>query len=201
MILTGLVCSGAALATGSDGYYLGLQLGESMSDYTTTSSGIIDFFGVPSVPGASIQNDAFAGRVYLGYQFNKFIAAELAYDYFGQVQFEKIYGISAASGDVTQQGTDLTAKVMLPVTKQFDVFALGGVAYVWAKSHDISTTASQLGLDSGSAEGAFAPVYGLGADYNFSDAWGVDLAWRRYLPRGDLSQISMATAGISYHFG
>ncbi|NNM58189.1 MAG: outer membrane beta-barrel protein [Legionellales bacterium] len=202
IMLSACMFSGAVLATGSDGYYLGLQLGESMSDYTTTGPGTMKYFDVPELPDASIQNDAFAARLYLGYQFNKYFAAEFAYDYFGTVTFDNIDNISGSSADIRQQGLDLTAKVMLPITKQFDVFALGGLSYRGAKAQNISTTADKLGLDAGGGtQYAFSPIYGLGADYNFNDAWGLDLAWRRFIQKDNLSQVSLATAGVSYHFG
>lgn len=193
--------STSAFATASNGYYLGMQLGAANADYSTTSSGLKDLFGYSTLPGADIQNTSFAGRVYMGYQWNKFLAAELGYNYLGKVEYNNIFGVSGISSDLVQQAGDLTAKVMLPVTRQFNVFALGGVGYVWAKSCDTSKTASNLGIGSGtSAEGTFTPVYGLGAAYDFNQRWGVDVSWRRYIANGDIEQTDLAAAGVSVHF-
>ncbi|MFN7097460.1 MAG: outer membrane beta-barrel protein [Gammaproteobacteria bacterium] len=197
----GLIFSASAYATASNGLYLGLQLGESSADYSNSSSGLSDFYGYSSLPGASVDNNAFAGRLYLGYQFNKFVAAELGYSYLGNVEFNNIFAVSGATASLRQQAGDLTAKVMLPVTRQFNVFALGGVAYVGAKPNDVSNTASLLGVQTGSREGAFTATYGLGAGYDFNQHWGLDATWRRFNSSGDIENTDLFTLGAAYHFG
>lgn len=203
LVLTaaGLLCSASAYATASDGFYLGLQLGEADANYSNSSSGLNDFYGYSSLPGASVDNQEFAGRAYLGYQFNKFFATELGYSYLGNYEFNNIFAISGASAELRQQAGDLTAKVMLPVTKQFNVFALGGLAYVYASPNNISSTAGFLGVQDGSGEGAFTATYGLGAGYDFNDHWGLDATWRRFNSSGDIENTDLFTLGAAFHFG
>ncbi|MBY0545006.1 MAG: outer membrane beta-barrel protein [Gammaproteobacteria bacterium] len=197
---TMLAASTSVFATAKNGLYLGLQMGESKANYSDNSSGLNSFFSQPTLPNASIDENSFAGRLYMGYQWNKFIAAELGYNYLGNVQFNNIFGISGADADLRQQAADLSAKVMLPITKQFNVFALGGGAYVWAKAWNTSTTADTMGVEVGSSQGTFTPVYGLGADYDFNEHWGVDVSWRRFIANGDLEQTDLAMAGVAVHF-
>jgi OOP family OmpA-OmpF porin len=200
LAVAGLAFSTSAYATASNGFYLGLQLGESDSDYSTSSSGLNDFYGYSSLPGTSIDSNEFAGRVYLGDQFNKFLALELGYSYLGNVEFNNIFGFSNADAELRQQAGDLTLKVMLPVTQQFNVFALGGAAYVFAKPNNVSSTASTLGVQTGSSESAFTATYGLGAGYDFNEHWGVDATWRRFNASGDIENIDLFTLGVAFHF-
>lgn len=196
----GVIFSASAYATANNGFYTGLQLGESSSNYSNSSSGLSDFYGYSSLPGASVDNNEFAGRLYLGDQFNKYVALELGYSYLGNVEFNHIFAISNANAELRQQAGDLTAKVMLPVTQQFNVFALGGAAYVYAKPNNVSSTASTLGVQTGSGEGQFTATYGLGAGYDFNQHWGIDATWRRFNASGDIENIDLFTLGAAYHF-
>lgn len=199
--ITGMMFASSAFATTVNGFYLGAQLGESSSDYQNDSSGIQDFYDANALYGASVDNKAFAGRAYLGYQFNKFVAAELGYTYLGDTEFNNILGISGIDAALRQHAGDLSAKVMLPITRQFEVFALGGAAYVYASPEDVSSTAKLLGYGNGSSEGSFTPTYGLGAEYDFTQHWGLDLTWRRFVGNGDIESNNLYTLGAAYHFG
>jgi len=97
---------------------------------------------------------------------------------------------------------------MLPLSKQFDLFALLGADYVHASSQ-LNHTAKTYALGY-KTQSAFRPEYGLGAEFYFKQYWSVDLTWREFTKGGSSSstsssgnhieQTQQTMIGIAYHF-
>lgn len=191
-LLTSACIALPAYATTVNGLYMGLQLGQSDADYSSSTNDIL--------AGSSVDNKSWAGRIYGGYQFNKFIAAEFGYTYLGKVGFNDILGVSGADADLQQQALDLTAKIMLPITRQFQVFALLGGDYMMANVTNISSTADNLGISGSGSQTAFGGTYGLGAEYDFNPNWGIDGTWRHFGGNNGIQNTDLFTLGIAWHF-
>ena len=114
------------------------------------------------------------------------------------MDWSNLYGNNKASGDIEQQAGDLVLKPILPLSRSFQLYAIGGVAYVHASS-SINTTAKNLGITD-ETETEFRPVYGLGAELYFQQYWSADLSWRRINGGGNVEQSDEAMIGIAYHF-
>jgi len=193
-------CAAATFA-GSTNWYLGLQGGYSNTEYDGNSVRN-DFFKNPlNAAGTTKQkndDDGAVGRVYLGYQFYKYLAVEAGYSYFEEMDWSHLYGVNKAKGDLQQQTGDLLLKPILPLSRRFELYALGGVAYSRVAS-DINNTAKSAGMKD-TTESAFRPTWGLGAQLYFQQYWSVDVSWRRINGGSNLEQTDETLIGVSYHF-
>lgn len=201
-----LVCNATFAGAGETGWYLGLQGGYADTDYDKTLSGnfVTNHLGLSGTTVESKGHSGAVGRAYLGYQFYRYLAGEIGYSYFQPYKFNNLFGISGADAQILQKTGDILLKPILPLSQQFDLFALAGGAYVYAKG-SLNTSAKDLSLSSHS-KNSTQPVYGIGAELYFQQYWSVDLSWRDiYAPNNASSgstkvnsQITML--GISYHF-
>jgi len=184
VIAAGLFISTASFASVSPSWYLGLQLGWTDTNYSSS-----DLDGVST---ASIDSDGFGGRVYGGYQHNENIAFEIGYTYFAETDVDNIGGGGGPDGDITQYAIDATVKPMFPLTYGLVVYARLGVAYV--KPNDSSAVASDL-------DSEFNYLYGPGISYDITDNVVVDFSYTRINGSGDTEDTELAAIGIQYHFG
>lgn len=190
---TSAILSLPAYAVTQNGIYLGLQGGESNANYSDDS--LSSDFDLAGANSSSVDNTSWAARIYGGYQFNKYIAAELGYSYLGQVDFNNIDGLNNADAQLLQQGIDLTAKIMLPITSKFSVFALLGGDYMIVSADSSSSSVIQA---SGNQTG-WGVTYGLGAEYDFNPKWGIDATWRRFDANNGIQDTDLFTLGIAWH--
>jgi OOP family OmpA-OmpF porin len=172
--------SASAFAVTDNGLYTGLQLGRSH---------VTDI----SVPHTDTDPNSFAGRAYLGYQFNKYISTELGYTYLGTVHWNNIDGVHGWDAKATQQSGDLIAKASLPIGDHFNLFALGGGAYI--TSHQSSSITTDFD------DSEFRPTYGVGASYDINSKVSLDLSWRQINGGSDDPNFNFASLGVAYHFG
>lgn len=192
-------CSSVAFA-GETGWYLGLQAGYADTDYSTSDSANY-FKNTLNVSGTSKQsndNSGAVGRVYLGYQFMDYLAAEVGYSYYEKYDYNNLYGVNNASGDLQQQTGDLVLKPILPLSQKFDLYAIAGAAYVHTQA-SVDSTAKNAGITD-KTQTAVRPEYGLGAEMYFKQYWSVDLSWREFTSGGNVEQSQQAMIGIAYHF-
>lgn len=134
------------------GVYLGLQAGYGMTYWDN----------LPSAHFSVKDEDGFAGRVYLGYDFHPNFAIEAGYTmWFNE---PKINGVK---GDYPW-AIDLVGKIKAHVVDQFGLYAKAGVDYLYSKQN------ANTNKDS------FNVVYGVGAFYDFTPNISADLSWTRY---------------------
>lgn len=114
----------------------------------------------------SIDNSGVAWNINLGYQFNKNIAIEGGYTQFADTvaKFDNINGTGINGTNKTSlSGFGADAKLIFPVSDQFDLFAKGGA---------IDLHESQLAKVAGVSEkvtgSAWTPELGVGAAYNLT---------------------------------
>lgn len=165
-IITLSILTSSAFAAHNSGAYVEANVGGA---YASTK---IDFFGTTDTESAS----AVGANANLGYQFNRFIAAEVGYTYYGN-------DIDASMGDVA-------VKAILPITDDFSLFGKLGAGYIGANNND---------------HGSFdewAGVYGIGAAYAITPSLDVNVQfqgatiWNAF---GD-TNIGLVSGGLTYHF-
>lgn len=159
------------------------------SPYADTDAGVVigigggyanthwDNINIPGI--TSIKDTGFAGQVFLGYDFNKFFGLQAGYVYLPKATAN--FGGSAKNYVV-----DLLAKLSLPVTGGFSIYALAGGSY-FNSSTDSSPFSAFYGDTSRSHVG---PAFGVGASYEFIPNLAIGVDWMRYSGQGKINDSS-----------
>lgn len=146
----------------------------------------------------------FGARVSLGYGFNQYFAVEAGYSYlFNKPELNAggdgfpIPGIEIA--EVKTQIIDAFFKVKAPVADNFDLYAKVGADYMMNDYDEENFS----GVHGDVKE--FGPAFGVGAAYNFTPNWTVDLSWTRYIGQIKINSdwqpnIDFFALGIMYKF-
>lgn len=228
-----------------NGFYAGGQFGAADIGYTasnlgvvyaTANSGLVNPYvsGSTSVTGPntpSVDNGTLGARIFMGYQFIPYFAAELGLDGFQSTDIEHMYGTPIAVGSNINNftknhsnpysnindsallgGIDLVGKAMLPIGERFNIYAKGGVAYMEANqfsaefdvTEDKQNTGHILTVSSDLNKDtvyAFRPVYGAGVSYDITPKVVLDLSWTQIPSGSDIPQSNLYALGLSYHFG
>ncbi len=130
-------------------------------------------------PSVTVHASGPGANANLGYQFNRFFAAEAGYTYYAK-------DINLSLGDAAVKG-------ILPVGDNFSLFAKLGGSYV----------GGSLALYAkGKAPGA-SVFYGAGAAYAITPALDINLQYQGasndFLPGGVVT-VGLVSAGLTYHF-
>ena len=128
------------------------------------------------------KNDT-AWRIFGGYQFNQFIAAEVGYVDLGKLSFSGTLLGTPFNGKIESTAFDLSAVGSYHFTPEISVLGrIGGYASKTKTSgtNVISEDKSGTGL-----------TFGLGAGYDFTKNLGARIEWQRY------SSVKAGTAGDS----
>lgn len=182
-------------------FYLGAQLGYArlnyskswFSKYPLKNTGTSTTYSTTS----SVDDTGFAGRVFLGYQFNQYGAVELGGVYLPEATFNKVGG-TTTHADLKQYSIDLLAKGTLPLGTAFGLYAKGGLA--WIHRDDLEATISGTKYESNITKSKVVPVLGAGAEYNFTDQFTTDISYLRYFPSGNLRATDLYSVGFTYKF-
>ncbi|MBB71380.1 MAG: hypothetical protein CMF50_03180 [Legionellales bacterium] len=206
------VLATSAYAT-PNGFYAGGQLGYSDSDYTAASQGLksVSLNGtstqVSGPANTKTEKDHLGGRLYTGYQFNKYLGAELGFTDYGDNKIKNAYGLEGTNVTLNNQAVDLVGKLSYPVTDKFDVFGKAGGAYVMAdkaKSDVTATTVPGGAMFSGTVKtksmDKLRPTYGLGASYMLTNNVSADLSYMRIQGGNGVKDTSLTALGVAYHF-
>lgn len=203
-------CSIGAFA-GETGWYLGLQLGEARTNYNNVTQLFNNTLGASGPYKQSGNSNNPAARIYLGYEFNKYLAAELGGTGIKRLNWKNLYGINingvnSATGTVQQINGDLSLKPILPLSNNFQIYGILGATYVDLRT-SVNRTAKNAGITT-IQNNSTRPVYGAGAEIYFYQYWAVDLSWRRIdtsnfnssTTSSKVQQSDFTMLGIAYHF-
>jgi OmpA-OmpF porin, OOP family len=122
-------------------------------------------------------------RIVAGYQFNRYLAAELGYHELGET--------STSAGKNEGKAWELVAVASFPFTDKFSVYAkLGGYWGQLEGPHDDEKNTDV--------------TYGVGLRYDFMRNWGVRGEWQRYSNIGGGSlvetDVDVLSVGFLYRF-
>lgn len=144
------------------GLYLGVGLGGVNTSYADTFAGLDE----GSWHHANWQ---FAVNANAGYRFDKYVAAELAYDYFTPAS-AKLHGNEI---HFRQMGFYGAAKLIVPVYTGFEGFAKIGLSYA-----HLSIKGSLPGQSSHPSH--WGPLFGAGGQFFFTDNISILASYTRY---------------------
>lgn len=168
------------------GIYVGLQGGYADSGLSAWQDYGQDYYAYDGQKFVSIgsakydiSNDTgFAGRVFAGYDINKYFAVEAGYFYMFPkatvAGVQTVLGVTNKSDlfDVRTQAIDLVAKIKAPIMDNFGLYAKAGPGY-------LMQSYSTLGTKNKDNVNQFNLVYGFGAYYTINNV-AFDLSYTRY---------------------
>ena len=165
------------------GPYVGGQLGVGETYYETFSV-------------FNTNENALAGRIFTGYQFNPNFALELGYLQFGKTTVTD--DVTGARASVTENSIDIMAKGILPLNEKFNLYGKLGAAYVTAKT----TYMPYDSFFTGETYHTVAPAAAIGISYDIKPNLPVDLSLMHIQPTSstNIDPATFLSLGISYHF-
>lgn len=219
----------------NNGFYVGGQFGAADLGYTASNLGVVYATANNGQPVTgpnkpSVDNGTLGARLFMGYQFMPYFAAELGLDGFQSTDIEHMYGTPITAGSNLNKfaknhsnpysnindsallgGIDLVGKAMLPIGERFNLYAKGGVAYMEANQFNadfnITTNGpSDPGILTVSSDlnkdtvYAFRPVYGAGVSYDITPKVVLDLSWTQIPSGSNIPESNLYALGLSYHF-
>lgn len=223
-IISSVAFVGATQAA-TPGAYAGIGLGYSQLSTPSAARNANSNTFLFSPTSTSSKSGGLGGRLFGGYNFNKYFGLEAAYAAYAGSQSKAsstgsigsvFSNTGTGSQKVSEDALSLVGKAYLPIQETgFNVYALGGVAEVFAKNRYNSTyTATLLGNTGSIATSssyktrALRPTYGLGVSYDINTHLTTNLEYSRIQGRGNLNtnnhaiaNANLVTLNLGYNFG
>jgi opacity protein-like surface antigen len=199
--LFALACSGGVQAQPTQGFYGGFSLGKARADLQSS-----DFtFSSPSVKETRDDTNT-AHKFFAGYQFGKYLAAELSYTDFGSFKYN--YNLNSIGRgnewvDYRANSWAVSGVGTLPVSGRFSVLARLGLSSNLAERSDLHGDASAIAVTL-----PFPPakkrrtgvLWGAGGQFDFTPAVGLRLEYEGYGNFGNADNFnSLGTGRAKIH--
>ena len=186
------------------GLYGGLSLGPTrarIDDPRITASLVGNGFTVNSLGD---DNRSFGGKLFGGYQFNRYFGLEGGAFSLGKFGYDATTTPAGTlHGEARVRGLNLDLVGTLPITGEFSVFGRAGLTYAEAKDR-FSSTGLVVVNNPSPSERAMNWKAGVGLQYAFTPAWSLRAELERYRINdavGNKGDIDMASIGVVYRFG
>ena len=204
LLIAGVAALPALAAEPAGNWYVGIGVGQSRGD-TPGNPAIVAGTPVTSV-ATSGDSTATGAKTFLGYQFNKYVAAELGYFRLGDFTFD---GTTTPAGTLhgslkNRSGMNLDAVGTLPIVPdKFLLLARVGVQS--SKTSDLfnGTGAAATLANPSPSKTRASYKYGVGAEFNFTRNIGVRAEWERYRISDGISDkinVNLVSASMLYRF-
>lgn len=169
-----------AAAENAGEFYLGAKTGWSNFDFCQN--------------GGDCDDDAWAGSVYGGYQFNEWFSLEGGYNYLGNSK-EHIAGNEVNKTKL--ENAELGAKLDWNLTSAWNLFGKVGGSYNYVDQDDISYNGT---------EENWSLMLGAGVEYQLSHNWRVRTEYQWFNNVGEHHttgnpDVNYLSVGLSYYFG
>ncbi|MDB5810741.1 MAG: OmpA/MotB domain protein [Betaproteobacteria bacterium] len=203
-----LIAGSAALpATAAEtigNWYIGAGAGQARADTPNTAAVVV---GTPVTSVATSGDSTSTGaKAFLGYQFNKYIAAEGGYFRLGDFTFD---ATTTPAGTLhgsykNRSGWNLDAVGSLPLFN--DKFSLlGRVGVQSSKTSDLfnGTGAATALTNPSPSKNKVSYKYGAGAEYDFTKNIGVRAEWERYRVSDGINSevnVNLVSGSLLYRF-
>ena len=194
----------AAEATGN--WYVGAGIGQARANSPdSTFTGVLTGTPVTSVATSGSSNST-EGKLFLGYQFNQYVAAEAGYFRLGDFSFNSTTTPpgTLSSSLKNRNGINLDVVGTAPiVADKFLLLARFGIQS--SKTSDLfAGTGAAAGLANPSpSKNQVSYKYGVGAEFDFTKNIGVRGEWERYRVSDGFNgkmNVNALTASLLYRF-
>ena len=147
---------------------------------------------------------SIAGKIFGGYQFNRYFAVEGGYFNLGKFGYTaSTLPAGTLSGDIKVHGLNLDVVGILPLTEKFSAFGRAGVIYSQARDN-FSSTGSVNRPAFSTRERDTGYKFGAGIQYAVTDRLVLRGEVERYRINdavGNKGDIDLASVGLVYRFG
>jgi OOP family OmpA-OmpF porin len=188
------------------GFYLGVGAGRSRVDFDTDDvDATVRALGFATSSTSADETDT-AWKLFGGYRFNRYFALELGYTDLGRFTFDTTTTGPAANFDGRLKGNvwSLDAVGIAPLGDRFSLFGKVGVIR-WDLSARVAAFAGGAAVTDKVSDDGFSWKLGLGAQYQFTPAFGARLEWERLRKVGDndttgKGDVDLFTLGLLLRF-
>ena len=204
--VTAIGATGVLAADVAGNWYLGAGIGQARGKVDDSSvSAVLSGTGATAT-ATSKKDSSVEGKLFLGYQFNKYIAAEGGYFRLGNFAFDTTTTpAGTVHGDVkSRMGWNLDAVGTLPVVAD-KFLVLGRVGVQSSKTSDLfaGTGGAAAITNPTPSKNLVSYKYGLGAEFDFTKNVGVRGEWERYRVSDGFSgkiNVTALTASLLYRY-
>jgi OOP family OmpA-OmpF porin len=197
---------GAPAAEPTGTWYLGAGAGQSRASVdNSTVAAVLNGTGTTAT-GVSDSNNPATGTLFLGYQFNKYIAAEVGYFRLGKFSFDATTApAGTVHGDLKNtSGWNFDVVGTVPIVpNRFLLLARLGVQTSKTSDLFVGTGAAAAIPNPAPSKNLVSYKYGAGAEFDFTKNVGVRAEWERYRISDGISDnvnINSVTASLLYRF-
>ncbi|MGI2025378.1 OmpA family protein [Shewanella glacialipiscicola] len=182
VLLTSMLPFAASASQELTPWYVGAGLGVNNYEHVATQNG---------------SDDPFAWDIFAGYMFNDYFGAEIGFRDLGNADWND----AGISNDADVKGSTLGLVGLWPLANRWSLSAEAGVMY-----YTLENSQSSLAGSSKYSTDDFAPYFGAGVGYNFTDNLKLQAKYRRYENLNDDYNIVEADSNywgleLSYRFG
>jgi len=196
--------SSVTLADNEAGWYIGGNVGQSrahINESTVVNNVLAPGYSATLLDENTIDGE---GKVYLGYQFNRYVSVEAGYFDLGESQFNAVTspnGILHTNMEVRGFNVDVVGYV--PFTDNFSAFGRLGVTRALTQD-TFSGTGAAAALGGKLSDRDTFGKAGVGLQYNFTDSFAMRVEAERYVISDalyDHDNIDLYSIGVVYRFG
>lgn len=143
-------------------------------------------FDAPAIPGttSSKHDNELGWKIFAGYNINRNFAAEIGWIDLGSYSLTYTDGTDTASANEKISGMNFDMIGTLPLTNNFGIFAKGGGIYT-RRDETATGTGIFSGITDSDITWKLRGLVGAGAQYNFSEGFGLRAEWERVFKADD----------------
>jgi hypothetical protein len=169
------------------GFYVGASLGQ--ASYREVCRDFDTLIGVQGAFGCSSKQDG-AGKVFAGWRFLRYLAAEVSYIDYGEVMAQGVAGGASVTATSSVKAAGLSALGVVPLGDVYSVF--GRLGLLQSRISMRSSGAITASQDHGETE----LHVGIGALAKFGRRWAMRVEYERL----NDTRIDLSTLGVQYLF-
>jgi len=202
-----LMLSSGGLYAQDQSWYMGVGFGQSKAKDAGSCSDLNGVFF--SGFSCSIKDTSTGAKLFGGYEFNKYVAAEVGYVDLGKFTISASGTLivppvaGTANGTNKASGFSVDAVGTWPITPEFGVLGRIGV-FRWTLDASASVSGGGASGSSSDKPSGTGADFGVGAKYDFTKNVGVRAEFQRFKSIGDdttgKSDVDLLSASLIYRF-
>jgi len=206
LLAAGMAAVPALAAEPTGTWYLGIGAGQARASVDNGSVATVLNGTGTTATAITNSSNATAGKAFLGYQFNKYIAAEGGYFRLGDFTFD---ATTAPAGTLhgslkNRAGYNLDAVGTVPVVAD-KFLLLARVGVQTSKTSDLfnGTGSAAILANPSPSKNQVSYKYGAGAEFDFTKNIGVRAEWERYRVSDGFSgkvNVNLVSGSLLYRF-
>lgn len=144
-----------------------------------------------------------AGRLFAGYQFNDYFAAEMGWSKFSNATAKFSNSVLNVNETIKTDAIDLVAKGIYPVTSEVKVYGKLGAAYLMTRAN-VKGSYYGYAFNESETQRKVLPTAGVGVSYDINSNLAADISYNRIQKVGNsdlVNSTDLVSAGLIYSIG